>query len=105
MGFQRLDGDVMSRKQLERTVRDGRLVTFVFPHPTVEPITGYVCGMDSFHWLVVDADGTKSMVHKGQVARIDLHDEKTYDDEPNHTLLETVVAPFRAFCERATASA
>jgi hypothetical protein len=98
----------MSSKQLARTVIDGRQLTFT---PLVgNPITGYLCGMDDFHWMVVTATGTKHLVHKASAPVIDFSDLATYQDEPLRDSLDGVVGPFRRFVEaeffgRATAPA
>lgn len=93
----RATGSEMSAKQLARTVRDGRLVSFRFP--TSEVIEGYLCGMDDFHWLVVTPAGSKHLIHKGSASIIDLSDHPSYSDEPNRPELERVVAPFREHVE------
>lgn len=84
----------MSTKQLARTVLDGRILTFT---PLVgDPITGYLCGMDDFHWMVVTSRGTKHLIHKASAPVIDFG-VCQYDEEPNHPVLEQIVAPFRNF--------
>ena len=89
-------GSAMSTKQLARTVLDGRLLTFT---PLVgEPITGYLCGMDDFHWMVVTPYGSKHLVHKASAPVIDFGDCR-YIEEPDHPVLEKVVGPFRRFVE------
>lgn len=90
----RRDGDSVSRKQLQRTVLDGRKVTMHIPSGAVH---GYVCGMDAYHWMVVTPEGEKNLVHKSAAALVTLHDERTYEDEPQFSLLEQVVAPFRGY--------
>lgn len=86
----------MSSKQLARTVLDGRQITF---RVSGEQITGYLCGMDDFHWMVVTPLGNKHLVHKGSASVIDLADYSSYEREPNHALLEEVVGPFRRYVE------
>lgn len=91
----RRSGPPMSVKQIARTVVDGRLVTFhIFDG---EPICGYVAGMDDYNWLVVTPAGDKHLVHKGSCPRTDLHDESTYETEPNREEIEKVVGPFRRY--------
>lgn len=91
-------GSSMSSKQLAWTVVEGRKVTFRFP-PSREFIMGYLCGMDDFHWMVIDDLCKKHLIHKGSAAIIDLHDRATYADEPQHEKLEQVVRPFRHFVQ------
>lgn len=86
----------MSTKQLARTVIDGRLLTFT---PLVgEQITGYLCGMDDFHWMVITPSGSTHLVHKASAPVIDFGLCR-YPEEPNLRLLEKVVGPFRRFVE------
>lgn len=96
----RFTGDDMSRKQLLRSVREGRLVTFDFLTESMAPITGYLCGMDAFHWMVVTPDNDKVLIHKGQAAVVRLHDDSTFDQEVERDLLAAVVEPFRAYVQR-----
>lgn len=88
----------MSRKQLTRTVLDGRKVTMSFP--SQESLTGYLCGMDDFHWLLVTPEVKKHLVHKGAPQTVSLHDEPTYEQERQRESLEAVVEPFRTHLTR-----
>ena len=89
----------MSTKQLAHAAVAGRKVTFHFAAPTLEPITGYLCGIDDFHWMVVTPSGEQHLIHKS-VARVDLHSESTYDDEFLKDVLDRTVLPFRDFLVR-----
>lgn len=91
-------GATTSNKQLARTVVDGRLVTFHLPGG-LEPITGYVCGMDDFHWMVVTGTLEKHLIHKGAAPLITLSDESTFASEHDRESLEGVVGPFRRWVE------
>lgn len=92
-------GSAMSSKQLARTVVHGRKVSFQFPSGQV--IEGYLCGMDDFHYMVVEpVTGQKHLIHKGGACIITLADESTYDVEPRFADLERVVAPFREYVDR-----
>lgn len=82
----------MSTKQLRQSVRHGRKITVTSAGTT---ITGYLCGMDDFHLMVIEPDGRKHLVHKvGTI--ISLADESTYDSEPNKDALDRVIGPFLA---------
>jgi hypothetical protein len=89
----------MSSRQLATTVVEGRMVTFHFLSDALDPIEGYLCGMDDFHWMVVTPLNEKHLIHKS-AARVDLHSESTYGDEDMYSYLEEVVSPFRDFVER-----
>lgn len=89
----------MSTKQLAHAAVAGRKVTFHFAAPTLEPITGYLCGMDDFHWMVVTPQGEQHLIHKS-AARVDLHTTSSYDDESLREDLDRVVLPFRDFLVR-----
>lgn len=86
----------MSSTQLARTVVDGKLVTF---HVPVLPISGYICGMDDFHWMVVTPQGKLFLVHKASASVIQISDQTTYEDESEHDSLDGIVGPFRRFVE------
>jgi hypothetical protein len=91
-------GSEMSSKQLARTVVHGRKVTFRFP--TGDPISGYLGGMDDFHWLVVAPEsGLKHLIHKGSACIITLADTHTYESEPLRDQMEKVIGPFRRYVE------
>lgn len=90
------EGSAMSSKQLARTVKDGKLLSFRFAG-LEENLTGYLCGMDDYHWMVVTASGSLHLVHKGGAIVIDIAFNRTYEFEENHSELEKVVAPFRKY--------
>jgi hypothetical protein len=91
-------GSSLSTKQLGFAVKEGRQVHFEFPDR--EPITGYICGMDDFHWMVITPQGNKKLIHKGSASAIELPNEATYDTEPQKELLDSVVLPFRRWVLR-----
>lgn len=99
----------LSTKQLARTVMDGRRVTFRVG--TDEAFTGYLCGMDDFHWMIVTPMAEKYLIHKASTPAVQISDESTYSSEICHRQLEEVVGPFRRWVEdeifgrRASASA
>lgn len=82
----------MSSKQLARTVVDGRILTFT--PVSGAPVTGYLAGMDDYHWLVVTPYDEQVLVHKS-ASKIDIG-AKTYNQETLRADLERVIAPFRA---------
>ena len=90
---ERYAGSAMSTKQLAQSVAHGRMVTF---HTPVREVTGYLFGMDDYHWAVITAEGRKTLVHKGSASLIDFADESTYDTEDEHDRLERLVGPFRS---------
>lgn len=89
----------MSTKQVAHTVVDGKLIIFR-PFPTFPDftITGYVYGMDDYHWAVVEPSGAKHLVHKGAPI-FTLADESTFDSEPLKESLTKLVGPFRRYVE------
>lgn len=91
-------GSSMSNKQLARTVLDGKPVTFRFAKD--DQVTGYLCGMDDFHWLIIESSGEKHLIHKGSAPRITLGDSASYADEANIKILEQVIGPFRRYVEQ-----
>ncbi len=55
-------GSSASDKQIAHAVKDYRMVTF-FPSGA-QAVKGWVAGMDSYHWVVVEEDLTTILVHK-----------------------------------------
>lgn len=82
----------MSTKQLARTVLDGRKVTF---NLGFEVVTGYLCGMDDFHWAVITPHAQVHLVHKS-APLASIESQASYANEPTRAALEKVVGPFRA---------
>ena len=89
----RKQGSSVSSKQLARTVKDGRKVSFWLSSGL--EISGYISGMDDYHWFLVTPENRKHLIHKGLASLITLHDESTYATEPLWELLEQTIAPFR----------
>lgn len=84
-------GSAMSDKQLARTVLDGRILTFTTS--TGDIVTGYLGGMDNYHWLVVTPQKEQVLVHKS-APKIKIGD-KSYANEQYQDGLEKVIRPFR----------
>lgn len=89
----------LSKKQLTASAVKGRMVTFHISF-TEETISGYLCGMDDFHWMVITPSGSKHLIHKANVSVVDLLESPTYANEENHEELESVVAPFRDWIDK-----
>lgn len=85
-------GAFMSNKQIAKAATHGRLVTFQFlsTNPAHE-VTGYVVGMDDYHWMVAsvlpedlrseDEVLALSLVHKSRVDMVRLASRGTLDQE------------------------
>jgi hypothetical protein len=84
----------MTRRQLARTVADGRLLTFTLTDGG-EPVVGYLGGMDDFHWMVLTPDAEMFFVHKGSAPRVKIAVEATYESEEKRDILERIIGPFR----------
>ena len=93
----RARGAHVSTKQLARAVSEGRLITC---RTSVGDVTGYLCGMDDYHFVVITPAGRQVMVHKAQAPIVVLHSESTYSEEQNIVSLETIVGPFRQYVEK-----
>lgn len=107
-------GSEVSDKQIAQAAINGRRVTFRFlsTQPSQE-VTGYVVGMDDYHWMVatvVPSEERKAneppvfnaLVHKSRVDIIRLWPVSSIDaeDEPVQTLLHQVGGAFWRYCER-----
>lgn len=93
-------GSMASTKAIRQAVKDGRLVTAMMPWG--ESISGYVCGADDFHWVLVLANGDTVLVHKSTPA-VSISKTRTYQTEPEEarTMIEEATSSFRAFVLRA----
>jgi hypothetical protein len=89
-------GSTMSDKQIAHAVVNDIPVTFRIigtGNPLVE-VVGWVCGVDDFHWNVVDAQGFTKLIHK-TTAIVEPHSDSLAPTEA----AEAVVAPFRKHIE------
>jgi hypothetical protein len=87
-------GSGVSTRQLAYTVRDGRKVTF---HLEGQVLSGYLAGMDGYHWLVITPALEIHLLHKS-CARVDLgklDQEPSLPNEANKDGIERLVLPFR----------
>lgn len=88
----------MTDRQIAASVRFGRRITATLSD-FEEPISGYIAGMDRYNYLVLvpHSDGhiEKLLVHKGNAALIELHDESTIEHEDLRDDLLAIVRPFR----------
>lgn len=93
---------MQSAKTSDRTIffaAANRLpVTFMFSETWT--VTGYLAGMDSYHWKAIDTDGIVHLIHKTQaVVRID-ESAMPWNllDGDSRDVVEAVAGPF---CELA----
>lgn len=86
-------GSTMSSKQLAMTVVKAQQITITTS--TGDVVSGYLGGMDDFHWMVVDLNADVVLVHKS-APKIEINSGcESYSELPNHTLIEKIVRPFR----------
>lgn len=98
----------MSDRQIAYAATAGRKVTFTSVQSTIQPITGYVCGSDDYHWLVAyccdDNTGqiTTTLVHKGLAPTVTISPVSTLEHEPPaiRAAVEGVGRGFWLFCNR-----
>lgn len=80
-------------KQIAKSVKDGKAVCVYFSDGTT--LVGFVCGMDSFHWGLVDLTGRVHLVHKS-APRVSIEDLQLDSVSGEvHEEIESVVAPYR----------
>jgi hypothetical protein len=87
-------GSAVSTKQLAYTVRDGRKVTFYLEGRV---LSGYLAGMDGYHWLLITPELKIFLIHKS-CAFVDLgtlDEEPSLSTEKNKDEIERLVLPFR----------
>jgi hypothetical protein len=90
-------GSSVSTKQMAYTVRDGCKVTFLFEH--LPSVSGYLVGMDGYHWKVITPDLDIYLIHKASacVNLGKLNQESSLKTEENKDEIERLVVPFRQF--------
>lgn len=90
-------GSGMSTKQLAYSVLHGKKVTATCTTGQTE--SGYLAGMDDYHWFVLVPDGSnvrQVLVHK-TAPHVEISTAPTYDDEDGDLLrvMEPIIRPFR----------
>ena len=86
----RYRGSEAAVRQVGWAVRLGRRVTAHLP--SGHAIEGYVFGSDDYFWLVVGSELDTHVIHKSCSLSFGA---ESYADEPRHTDLERLVAPYR----------
>lgn len=84
-------GSTQSDRQIAFAVRDGKMVTVTIS--TGEKVTGYVFGVDDFHWLIITPHVETLMVHKSAPSVL-IHQKSTLDAA--HAEVQTLVSHFRS---------
>lgn len=107
-------GSEVSDKQIAQAAMNGRRVTFRFvsTQPSQE-VTGYVVGMDDYHWMVATVVPEESrkkgeppvynaLVHKSRVDIIRLWPVSTIEteDQAAQSLLHSIGGKFWRYCEK-----
>lgn len=96
-------GSAVSTKQIAWAAVNGRCVTFT---TSVGEFSGYVIGMDDYHWVVADPDGGGThfktrLIHKGLAPVVTVTD-KTLDQEiePVASAVTLAGSSFWALCRK-----
>lgn len=90
----------MSAKQISRAAIDQRKLAF---NLVAQParVTGYVVGMDDYHWLVSTGSDGLSLVHKGSAVTVEFLPAFLADeDQPYQTYTKQIGEPFWASLQR-----
>jgi hypothetical protein len=94
-------GSANSSKQLAHAAVRGSSITFKMVND--ENITGFLVGMDDYHWVVV-ASGTEqvSLVHKASAPVVKISQRNDMADEPDPTqaFIAKVGSGFLDFCRQ-----
>lgn len=92
-------GSHMSDKQMAHAAVNNNLLHFNFSFGVI--ISGYLSGMDSFHWMIITKDGGTLLIHKSRVDFVEITDSKLANEDADIIEKVTKVAePFWKFCER-----
>jgi hypothetical protein len=95
----------MRARQLASTVRQGRKISVQILDDY--PIEGYLCGWDPETYFVIIPNAiqgnppVKRLIPKAAIQFIDLHDDRTFFEEPDHELMADVVKKFRNYINNA----
>lgn len=104
-------GSDLSDKQIAHAAMRGRKVTFqYFSTQPAHELTGYIVGMDDYHWMVASVVSPVShddlivntLVHKSRVDMIRLHPDSTIDKETPEVqeAIRQVGQAFWHYCEK-----
>jgi hypothetical protein len=90
----------MSSKQISRAAMDRTRLRFRL-NVNIDPIVGYVVGMDDYHWLVANQEAHVMLVHKGSTVTVEFT-EQTLDNEPldMQSRIAKIGQPFWDACTR-----
>ena len=87
----------MRARQLVSTVRQGRKITLSILDE--DQVTGYLCGWDeeTYFMIVPNPPGepVKMLIPKQNILWIELHDERSFFEHPDHDKMVNVVKPFK----------
>jgi hypothetical protein len=93
----RLVGSELSRRQLGRAAVDGRAITFFLTRDW--SISGYLVGMDDFHWFIVDLEqGSTLLLHKGLIPCLAINSDPTLQGSPHEARVMAVGSKFLNYC-------
>lgn len=111
-GRRQQQGSQLTDKQIGKAAAYGRKITCRFFAQTAHEVTGYVVGMDDYHWMIatVIPESTRTdkdepislmLVHKSRVDVTVLHTESTLDNEDSEAqvAITQVGQKFWTYCE------
>lgn len=68
----------------------------------MDPVAGYLAGMDDYHWLVITSDLKLHLIHKS-ISRVDLgalDQSGQLEQEQSKEEIEKLVGPFRSYLQK-----
>lgn len=93
----------MTLAQAFRSVKLGQKVTAFVHHGDEDCVTGYLAGADAECWFILQPDATtyrQKLVSRVRCPVLEIHIERTYDQEPLRREMEKVVVHFRTWVDQ-----
>lgn len=89
--------------QVARSVKLGQRVTAFVRYGDEDRVTGYLAGVDAECWFILQPDAEalrQILVNRRDAPVLEIHIERTYDQEPLRREMEEIVFPFRTWVAR-----
>jgi hypothetical protein len=93
----------LTLKQAALSVKLGQKVTAIVSlGHHIERVTGYLAGADAECWFILqpgDAEVRQLLVSRRDTRVLEIHTDRTYDQEPLRSEMDQVVIPFRTWID------
>lgn len=91
--------------QAARSVKLGQKVTAFVRHGDEDRVTGYLAGADAECWFILQPESQtrrfrQILVNRRDAPVLEIHTDRTYDQEPLHRDMEEIVVHFRTWVDQ-----